>query len=164
MLVLPLIPFVLTGMSHVLALLWSKFVKRKDILTIRLPFMCENSEQCRQHLLGMLAASFPFLSITYNGLCSKAFNTFSCMLLRDGRTRVMKAAPEITCWETDEHRAMVGISILAILVYVVGIPLGIFLGLRHLREQDKLRDPQILGLFGYLYMKYGPAPDSCRFC
>lgn len=158
MLLLPLAPFIFTGISTGFAWLWSKYVRRRTVLNVRLAFMCQNSEQVWAHFLSWLASSLPFLNITYNGLCWRAFTTFGCMVLRDGTTLVLKAAPEVLCWESDEHRAMVGIAIVAIIFYVIGIPLGFFLGLRRARAQDKLRDETFLEICGYLYMKYGPTP------
>ncbi len=57
----------------------------------------------------------------YNSLCTKLFNSFSCFQLADG-TYVLSAAPDLQCWDNVEHHAMVGVSILGIVVYVLGIP------------------------------------------
>ena len=136
---LPLIPFIGTFCEYSLAYLWMRHVKRRTVFGIQLSMFVEDSAQLRALAIRRLALSIPFLIIVrdvplleidlsrrrrvrqvYNGLCVKSFETFSCTALADGTTRVMSAAPEVVCGE-GEHPAMVAISILAIIVYVIGI-------------------------------------------
>ena len=127
-LALPLIPvafgFVFTG----LAWGWSSvpILRRNSGVTIasrkwRLGFMCENGAEVYQYLLAWLEFAVPFLNINYNSLCTKCFDTFLCSRLRDGAI-ILNVAPDIACWDNPEHQAMVGVSILGLVVYVLGIP------------------------------------------
>jgi hypothetical protein len=121
MLMLPVLPFVLTCVFTAFAFLWSRFIRRRYVMGFRLSIMCENSAQVKSYFLRWLTASVPFLNIVYNGICMKAFNTFSCIQLRSG-VLVMAVAPEVTCWTTDEHSWMVVVSSVVIILYVAGVP------------------------------------------
>jgi hypothetical protein len=83
--------------------------------------MCEDAAQVHEYSLSWLEFAVPFLNLNYNALCTKCFATFGCDQLRDG-TNVLAVAPYVACWDTLEHRSMIGVSIIGILAYVVGIP------------------------------------------
>ncbi len=160
-LALPLIPLVLSLSLAGLAWIWSRTVAKRRVWALRLDFMAEDSVQARDYLLSLLAGSIPFLHIVYNGICMKAFNTFSCLQLRDG-TLVLWIAPEVVCWEGAEHLAMVALSVLAILVYVIGIPAYVFCTMWYAHRKDKLKDPKWRLVLGFLYERYGTHATSHR--
>ena len=51
------------------------------------------------------------------------FATFSCQTLRDG-SAVLRIAPAIVCYESEEHKTMIAISLLALIVYVFAMACG----------------------------------------
>ena len=128
--------------------------------TRRLVAVEPNSVQARDCLLSFLAGSIPFLHIVY-GICMKALNTFSCLQLRDC-TLVLWIAPEVVCWEAAEHWAMVALSVLAILVYVIGIPAYVFCTMWYAHRKDKLKDPKWRFVLGFLYERCGTHATSHR--
>ncbi len=117
-------------------------------------FMLDDTAQLRAYFLSWLAVSIPFVHIIYNGICMKVFNSLSCFRLRDGTT-VLSIAPDIVCWDSAQHRAMVAFSIIAILVYVIGIPAYVFCSLRYAKRTDQLKDAEWLQVLGFLYYRYG---------
>jgi hypothetical protein len=85
---------------------------------------------------------------------------FSCMALRDGTT-VMSSVPSIVCWESAEHRALVGISIVAIIVYVIGVPAVTLGTVMYARHKDLLKNDKLMLALGYWYTWYGTYPSTC---
>jgi hypothetical protein len=155
LLLIPMIPWLLSAMLTGAALAWSrKFGKTQEVFGVHLGFMCANMEQVKNYGFSCLKQSIPFLGVVYNNVCLLAFNTFSCFELRDG-TSVMTAAPLVVCWESDEHRAMVGISIVALIVYVLGLPAVTLATTTYARKKDLLRDPTQLKTVGLFYREYG---------
>jgi hypothetical protein len=67
-----------------------------------------------------LASWLSILVILYNELCKKSFQTFMCEKLPDGKSFLI-ADPDIEC-NTVRHHIMIGFSVFALIVYVVGIP------------------------------------------
>ena len=57
--------------------------------------------------------------------------------LRDG-TWVLTAAPGIACYE-EAHRSMIGITVIALLVYVAGLPIFTFCTTMYAQRHDKLK-------------------------
>ena len=47
-------------------------------------------------------------------------------------------------------------AVLGIILYVLGIPVGLFTVLYRMRQQNKLKDPDVLVLLGFLYTDYEP--------
>jgi hypothetical protein len=155
LLVIPMIPWLISAVLTGAALAWSRtFGKKQEVLGIHLGFMCANTEQVKNYGLACLKQSIPFLGVVYNNVCLLAFNTFSCFTLRDG-TSVMTAAPLVVCWESEEHRAMVGISIVALIVYVFGFPAITLATTTYARKKDLLRDLTYLKTVGLFYREYG---------
>jgi hypothetical protein len=114
--------------------------------------MCVTEMQVRRYFLGWVNAATPFLGIVYNNICIQAFNAFSCSPMRSGVV-VMTAAPSIVCYEP-EHNALVGVSILALVVYVFGIP-AVTLGVvAYARSKDLLRHPDWLLSVGFFFTWY----------
>jgi len=102
----------------------------------------------------LLKKSIPFLGVVYNNVCLQSFQSFSCMQLRDGSS-VVSAAPGIICY-TDEHNTLMGVAVLALIVYVVGLPAVTLGTTTYARYKDKLRDPVWLDTIGLFYREYEP--------
>jgi len=183
---LPLIPFAVGFVFTALAWAWSSVPILQVFVGMtkprwRLGFMCKDGAQVYEYFLGWMAFAIPFLNITYNVLCTKILNTFSCFQLRDG-TYALNVAPDVKCWDNLEHHAMVGVSSLGIVVYVLGIPAYVLATMsyamhtrgasllrvaklplrriardcRYAHHKDRLKDALVLDIFGFLYTKYGP--------
>ena len=91
---------------------------------------------------------------------------FSCMALRDG-TMVMASVPSIVCWESSEHRALVGASIASLIVYVMGVPAVTFGTVLYARRHDLLKNEQVMLGLGYWYTWYSTfrhRPSFSRAC
>ena len=78
------------------------------------------------------------------------------MQLRDGSS-VVSSAPGIVCY-TDEHNTLMGVAVLALIVYVVGLPAVTLGTTTYARYKDKLRDPIWLDTIGLFYREYGALP------
>jgi len=154
LLAVPLIPFVVTGLLSFVAWAWCRSVKKRTWHGIHLGFMCNTPSQVEHFVLGYLKESIPFLGVVYNNVCLKAFAVFACKKLRDG-TEILSVAPQVVCWES-EHRQLVAVSIVALIIYVFGLPcvtLGTTLYAHH---KDKLRDVRYLETVGLFYKEYEP--------
>ena len=160
MLLLPCIPFAITFGAFGASWVWAKLVGKRSVFGVHLFFMCQSSAETRACGLSGLSQSVPFLHIIYNGLCMRAFNTFSCIPLRDG-TSVLYVAPDIICWSGNTHAAMVAASAVAIVVYVIGIPCYVLSTMTYARGHDKLSDSEWLQVLGFMYTRYGMPCDAC---
>jgi hypothetical protein len=67
----------------------------------------------------------------------------------------MMAAPEVVCWDSSEHKTMIAVSIVALIVYVFGLPAFTFGSTWYFHSKDRLRDPLVLQLIGIFYREYG---------
>ena len=88
------------------------------------------------------------------------------MALRDG-TAVMSSVPSIVCWESAEHRALIGISIVAIIVYVIGVPAVTLGTVMYARRKDLLKNEKVMLGLGYWYTWYSTfrhRPSFSRAC
>jgi hypothetical protein len=153
LLIVPFIPFLLAGILSGCAWLWQRHVGKRDMFSIHLPVMCSREKHVTSYALSCLREAIPFVGVVYNNVCLKSFNTFSCIALRDGR-EVLSVAPSIVCWESQEHNVMVGISILALIVYVFGFPFVTFAVTYYGRRRDLLRHPSFLATVGLFYREY----------
>lgn len=158
-LLMPVLPFCAVLISSAAAWLWSRFMSVRSVHGLHLPFMCEDAARVRAHMLSGLSLALPFMHIVYNSICVTVFHTFQCFLLPDGKYR-LTAAPDVVCWEEGEHQAMVAASILAILVYIIGVPAYVLVLILFAKRHDKLKDPEWLKCFGFLYVRYGTAPRA----
>jgi hypothetical protein len=169
LLIVAFLPTLLSLLTTGIAWVWSVTVKKHEVFGVHLPFMCDEWKQVRRLLMRCLQESVPFFGVVYNNVCLKAFQTFSCQQLRDG-TYALRAAPSIICYDSYEHNVMVGISIVALIVYVFGIPamtLGVTL---YAHKTNQLKDPDYLTVFGIFYREYEPqsgaypaaCSDHCR--
>lgn len=160
---LPTIPFMLTLLFVAVAKAWSLLVKRRSMCGLRFKFMCADAQDVHRYLLSWIAKAVPFLNVMYNSLCMKSFDTFSCFQLRD-QTYVLSVAPQIICG-SDEHRSMIGVSAVAIVFYVFGIPVYVLATMLHGRHKDKFKDPVWLDVLGYMYQRYGTSRSNViRLC
>ena len=130
---------------------------RSYALTVSLPIITAAIMAFRHFVLHhnqdrCVASFLSFLVIVYNGLCFKGFGTFLCEAMIDG-SQMLLADPSVTCWE-GSHTAVVVVSIALVFLYVIGIPTGFLILLRYGRQRDKLRDPNWLGRYGFLYLRY----------
>jgi hypothetical protein len=156
LLIVPFIPFVISLLLYLLARLWAAHIKIRSIFGgLHLGFMCDQQDQARAYFLACLKESVPFLGVVYNNVCLMSFGVFSCQQLRDG-TAVMMAAPEIVCWDSIEHSVMLGVSILALIVFVFGLPAFTFGATWYFHSKDKLRDLAVLETIGIFYKEYEP--------
>ncbi len=166
LLIIGLIPFFLSFALYGMACLWVRLTEVVDngkkqakhsIGGIHLPFMCEDCEKARLLLLRGLKESTPFFGVVYTNVCSMTFASFSCMPLRSGM-QVLIAAPQVVCYEY-EHNVLVGISILSLIVYVLGIP-AIILGVTvYAKLNNKFVDRAWLIVAGIFYREYGTRPQ-----
>jgi len=101
-------------------------------------------------LVGFFCA---FLVETYTALCLKAFESFMCEELPDGSGDLLLAWPDITCWESRHYGHVVG-SVLAIIVYVIGIPLATYLILKKGADQSIMADKKFFTRYGFMYARY----------
>ena len=159
LIVIPIIPFMLCGLLYILARLWARYVKRERILGIRCGFMVASPELAYQYGLRCFKASVPFPGIVYNNMCQLVFNVFSCQELRNG-VFVMAAAPAIVCWESETHRGLVVAAIMALFVYVIGVPVFTLGTVLYARRKDLLRHPDFLLAFGFFYTWYSKRPQA----
>ena len=153
LLIVPFIPFLLAGVLSGCAWLWQRHVGKREVFSIHLPVMCSTKEHVSSYTFSCLREAIPFVGVVYNNVCIKSFNTFSCIALRDGR-EVLSVAPSIVCWDSREHNVMVGISILALIVYVFGFPFVTFAVTYYGRSRDLLRSPNFLATVGLFYREY----------
>jgi hypothetical protein len=67
----------------------------------------------------------------------------------------MRAAPAVICYESSEHKAMVAVSVAALILYVAGLPLAILTTVCYARKHDKLKHEDYLSVVGLFYKEYG---------
>ena len=68
---------------------------------------------------------------------------------------MLRIDPDQTCY-TSDHWIMVVMASLGIIVYVIGIPAGMCVALLKYREQNKLKDCDVLTTLGFLYTDFEP--------
>jgi hypothetical protein len=137
-------------------------MKTSNYMGVHMSFMCENREQVFRLGCRCISASVPFLGVVYNSICIKSFSTFACVPLKDG-AKVLVAAPAVICWNSAEHNAMVAYSIVALIVYVFGVPAMTIGTILFCRQRDLLKNPIVLGTIGSWYTWFGactPWPAS----
>jgi hypothetical protein len=167
LLIIGFLPFLFSFALYGLARLWirltevenngKKLAKHSILGGIHLPFMCEDRAKARLLLMRGLKESTPFFGVVYNNVCSLTFASFSCMTLRSG-VQVLKIAPQVVCYDSYEHNVLLGISVLALVVYVFGIP-AIILGVTvYAKFKDKFNDREWLIVTGIFYREYGTSP------
>jgi hypothetical protein len=76
----------------------------------------------------------------------------------------MAAAPGIVCWDSEQHRSLVIVAIIALVVYVFGVPSFTLGTVVWARRKDRLRDPDVLVAFGFFYTWYSKCPRFCHAC
>ena len=156
LLIVPLIPFTISLFLGGVAWAWKRYVGRRFIGHLSLDIMCDTDGKVEAYFLSCLKQSIPFLGCVYNNICLKSFATFQCTQLRDG-TWVLGNAPSMVCYESYGHNVMTGIAILALIVYVFGLPFFTFASTYYLHYYDMLKDPKPLLVLGIYYREYGAA-------
>jgi len=116
--------------------------------------MVTTPEEFRATWRESLSNWFALLIILYNALCQCLLEAWVCIKMPDG-SHVLRVDPDQTCY-TSDHTAMRVFSAVGILAYVIGIPVGLMYMLYRLRQSNKLKDPDSLQLFGFLYEEYEP--------
>merc|ERR1712166_1227979 len=99
----------------------------------------------------------------YPGLATRCFQMFKCSSFNGVAYQVLEADPSMVCWE-DEHALYVTLSIVFICIYVIGIPLTMFVVLwknkKHLYVEEGKeateRQKEVEFEFGSMYTQYEP--------
>lgn len=115
--------------------------------------------------------------ILYPGICVRLFATLKCIAIPGLDTTegnfgrhsgfVMAAAYDVECWK-GEHWEATLIALVCIGVWVVGIPLAVFVLLKvnrnklyvsskNLTEKEMQEHEDVVAEFGTLYLQYEPA-------
>lgn len=92
--------------------------------------------------------------IIYNAICIKAFGAFMCTETSDG-LRFLNAAPDIQCGTQAHHVLIVG-AVIAIPLYVIGIPAYLSYRLTTYYWNNQLHTEKVLNRWGFLYISYEP--------
>jgi len=100
----------------------------------------------------VLSNAGSFLDIVYAMVVESVFTSFSCY--KFGDSYVLSRDPNIACFSSTEHQVMMGLSILGLIVYVVGIPLTIFLILKIGHRRRLFHDTTFRGRFGWSYVRF----------
>ena len=154
-LMLPLIFGLFSGLNCVLAIIWTKTVRRRRICgVLTLPFFLEDETELPKFFRQCGATILSILVILYNELCKKSFQSFFCETLPDG-TQFLSVDPTVECG-TRAHQTMIGFSVLGILVYVIGVPAFFCYILSKMREADELKKSERIELYGFLYLGLRP--------
>lgn len=115
--------------------------------------------------------------LMYMILVQKAVEAVDCVTLPNGK-QVLEASPDMECW-SGKHALLAAGGVLAILVYVVGIPAGFCAALRRLRRatlgkdherwlritdplRDETRDWVLVVMLRKLLLSAGVALNSSR--
>lgn len=109
----------------------------------------------RETVDGHIRRNLVLVIVIYNTLSKQAFDAFVCVELPDG-TSFVSFIPDVTCG-SGRHSEMTAISVLAVIVYVIGIPLSVYFILWHGRKHNLLRDERYLRRYGQLYRRYSPS-------
>jgi hypothetical protein len=153
--IIPTIPYAIAGFLGGLAFIWQRYIGTRTFHGfVHLGFMCETKYQVWRYFLQCLKKAIPFLGCVYNNICLYSFHSFNCQQLRD-LTWVMRAAPSVICYESSEHKAMVAVSVAALILYVAGLPLAILTTVCYARKHDKLKHEDYLSVVGLFYKEYG---------
>ena len=99
-----------------------------------------------------LAGGAAFLNVVYHTLTLKALEVLFCQRLPDG-SQYLSAGPEFMCWE-GMHSMYVALSVLALAVYTVGVPLCFYLILRYGKIHNLFRNERFMTQWGWLYLQY----------
>ncbi|KAK3242765.1 hypothetical protein CYMTET_47560 [Cymbomonas tetramitiformis] len=93
-----------------------------------------------------------FTEVVYHSLCIRCFQAWMCDSMGDD-LQYLVAAPYIECWE-GPHIVMVVVSILALFVYVIGIPVVFAAVLHYGYKNDLLVAESFASKFGWMYGAY----------
>ena len=154
---LPFIWALVHGFRYLLARLWLKHVGTRSIAIARiLPlsiFVVSESELADMSA-GINVSLVTLLVVIYNAVCVKAFQSFMCTRLSDGQ-EILTVAPEVICGSST-HRLLLSFSVVAIFVYVFGVPIALYHKLHALYKENMLSDPETIKRWGFLYLPFEP--------
>ncbi|KAK3263594.1 hypothetical protein CYMTET_27609, partial [Cymbomonas tetramitiformis] len=130
----------------------------KCMLAIAKYFECPTTEaESLIYVEEQLNTFTNFLNIVYHTLCIKSFTVFVCTELADGSS-VLSMAPDIKCWE-GEHLLFLLAGVFGVQLYVLGIPLMLWMVVRNGERRAMLNDENYLRRYGWMYTRY---TQSCR--
>eukprot|EP00854_Cymbomonas_tetramitiformis_P003066 gene3066-3894_t len=110
------------------------------------------AHELEQLLDGKISTVTSFAEVVYHSLCIRCFQAWVCESMGDD-LQYLVAAPNIECWE-GRHIIMVVVSILALFVYVIGIP-SFYAGVMHYGyTHDLLVSESFAAKFGWMYSAY----------
>lgn len=92
-----------------------------------------------------------YFALAYIGLAKAAFSAIDCTTVSNGKM-MLDSAPSVVCYSDAVYRSMVPIVVTAIIVYVIGIPAGLWLYIR--RNRSHLTSPQVALRIGFLSARY----------
>lgn len=120
------LPFVCAGLLALYHLAW-RCSQGRSAPTARV----------RRHRESRVGEMLLLLQVTYLPIAGKALQLFNCTRLANG-DNVLVVAPYIQCWRRDsEHSRLAVMGLLAVVLYVAGIPLLFWRVLRWARRQEK---------------------------
>jgi len=155
---LPKFEQLLTALSLYVGLgyAWMKLVARRTAFGGKLALSCfiTDAQEFRQYWMKSLSNWIALLVILYNALCVTVLQAFVCDDMPNGE-KVLRIDPDQPCG-TGDHIVVMAFAVLAIIVYVFGIPIALFLTLSQKRKQNKLKDDESLTLLGFVYTDYEP--------
>ena len=91
------------------------------------------------------------------------FSSFKCRGVAHEETKtiivnVLASSPEVICYESDAHRSAVALAIVFLCLYVVGLPVVMFVLLNanraHLHNTDSPKHALVKHALGTLYLPY----------
>jgi len=151
---------VMFGIGHLawvgLGYAWMKLVARRTAFGGKLALSCfiTDAQEFRQFWMTSFSNWIALLVILYNALCVTSLQAFVCDDMPDG-ARVLRIDPDQPCG-TGDHMVVMAFAVLAIIVYVLGIPIALFLTLFQKRKHNQLKDDESLLLLGFVYTDYEP--------
>ena len=92
-----------------------------------------------------------YLDLLHPELTSKSLQPFFCQTVLG--EKVLTAYPELVCWQ-GTHLVMVGVACVCIVLYVVGIPVGVSYLLYRAQKEERLMDQDFMHQYHNLYMRY----------
>jgi hypothetical protein len=91
-------------------------------------------------------------------LATRAFSTFSCDAIDGVQHRLFLVADYSVDCESDSHFIYMGVAVLFIIVYIIGVPLFILISLfknrKHLHDETSVLHDDVHYTLGALYEQY----------
>ena len=142
---------------YCLAWLWLKYVGTRSIALARmipLSIFVISEEELSDLRIKANVSLTTLLIVLYNAVCVKVFSSFMCTETSDGEF-FLTTAPSVRCGSSS-HAALQAMSVIALLVYVIGVPCMLYWVLSSLHKANKLSDQHELKKWGFLYLCFEP--------